>query len=137
MWFTFKLTFATLMIWHFIKWRVSVRRYKRRVISTPLTPGEAVERMTPKANKPGNDNQLIKYVPIETPAPQQIANDTTPPAPQRARRDDKVIDDVISALRNLGMTKAKAKRHANLCYDKLNQPSLNELLTYSIKSLSS
>jgi len=136
MWFTFKLAFICFMIWHFIKWRVTAGRYKRRrkrrIKPTPLTPGEAMQRMTANDNQP---NDLTKHIPIAPPASPIIANDTTPTPQQQTPRNTRLIDDTISALRNLGMTKAKAKPLVNQCYDTFKtMPTLQQLIKHCLQS---
>lgn len=143
MWFTFKIAFAAFMALHFIKWRFTLWRTKRRrrnrVTVKPLSPGEAAQRMKPK---PRTHNTIL-IANDNTPSPPKpdlvAVTPTTqqPPAQPRAQRNTKLINDVTSALINLGMTKRKAKQHVQQCYDNMNgKPSLNGLLTYSIKSLS-
>jgi hypothetical protein len=140
MWVTFKSAFCIFISWHFIKWRFTLwsnrRRRRNKAKVKQLTPGQAVERMTAKLDTviiTANDNT----VPPVTPAPPAPQQRTTPPAPQAKRRNSKMINEVTSAMVNLGMAKRKAKQHVQQCYDNMNgKPSLNALLVYSIKSLS-
>ena len=95
-------------------------------------------------------NDLVKYIPTTTPAttvaandripaPTPVTNDATPASkPRKTKsRNNKMIDEVTSAMVNLGMAKRKAKQHVQQCYDDMNNtPTLTELLTHSIKSLS-
>ena len=148
MWFTFKLAFCIFITWHLIKWRFTLwrtrRRRRNRARVKQLTPPQAVERMTitPKPNP----NPVMILANDNTPPPIKpsliVVQSTTPQAspPKQSkhkRHNKKMINEVTSALVNLGMTKRKAKQHVQQCYDDMNNtPSLTELLTYSIKSLS-
>ncbi len=144
MWITFKTAFCAFMLWSFIKWRFTLWRTKRRrrnkVIVKPITPGEAMDRMNIKPDiNPvvilANDNapapakpDLVAVQPITTQAPVQQ---------QTKARNNKMINEVTSAMVNLGMAKRKAKQHVQQCYDNMQgAPSLTDLLTYSIRSLS-
>jgi len=105
-----------------------------------MTPGEAVKRMTPQNNKvsANNDNarnDLIKHVPVVTPPPKPVANDVKPVVQTKARRNQRVIDDAISAMNNLGLAKRKAKALVNQCYDTFKQPpNLQSLITRCLQA---
>ena len=147
MWFTFKLAFCIFITWHLIKWRFTLwrtrRRRRNRARVKQLTPSQAVERMTTKPNPnpvviPVNDNvppppSEPNLIVVQSTTPQAL-----PPKQNKPKQHNKkMINEVTSALINLGMTKRKAKQHVQQCYDDMNNtPSLTELLTYSIKSLS-
>ena len=140
MWITFKYTLFALLLWQFIAWRVTLYRNKRRRRNKVK-----VKQVVPDKPKPdtvmigANDNKrndLTKYVPTTVPDTPHVANDATPGTQPLARRNDKMINQVISAMVNLGMAKRKAKQHVNDCYDNMTgKITLEDLLTYSIKSL--
>jgi hypothetical protein len=121
------------MLWHFVKWRFmlwSTRRRRRNKARTKqLKPSQTAESIITNTNAvmmTANDNTALSVPQV-----------TTLPVLKPKRRNNKIINDVTSAMINLGMAKRKAKQHVQQCYDNMNgNPSLNELLTYSIKSLS-
>jgi len=103
------------------------------VIVKRITPQEALSKQHAR-----DYTRALPVEPVEVPP---VANDavevppvvTTPPP---VKIDVSLIEDAISALRNLGLTKTKATKIVNFTYKTFdNEPSLSELITASIKTL--
>ena len=98
------------------------------VICKRITPQEALAKQHAR-----DYTRALPVEPVEVPP---IANDVVEVPPIEQNNKQSLIDDCISALRNLGMTKTKATSLSNATYDMLEgHPSLNDLLKACIKSL--
>lgn len=90
------------------------------------------ERKTLSQQYSERPRDYTRALPVETPEPKPVANDIKPVV----MRDDSVKDDTISALRNLGMTKASATRLAGQVWDQTpDDITLDDMIKRCLKAL--
>lgn len=92
---------------------------------------QVIKRESLAALHHGQGKTLKDVLPAELPDVKPVANDVTMPV-----KDTSILDDTISALRNLGMTKASASKLAGQVWDQTpNDITLSDMVKRCLKAL--
>ena len=90
------------------------------------------ERKTLRDQHAGDVRDYGKAMPLSVPEDLPVANDTEPVK----AKDETVMDDTISALRNLGMTKASAVKLTGQVWDQApDDITLDDMIKRCLRAL--